>query len=295
MDKETELLSRLAANHLSLAQFEPLRATLHTLRSRNPNLALIILQTIVANSGRFEGVLWSASCPSPSLLTYLSTLELLQFDDSTSSSAWSFDADTLRLRAEFLLLIQMLIDGLSKRTRKDNDAESLEREEDKDGERVLDESEGLGEESGEFVECLKVLNKFMELGVKRLKPDVDTVAVKDVDSSDSSGDGEVVIEEDEVTFLKKVVLEYPDIFDALSWNLQRQLRGWEGFDSSRAIVRKDENKEEDKMVLELVQRTVQLAHLEAMKKCINEEDDAGAFVHIRFLHLEYGVDEAQYR
>ncbi|OMO80016.1 hypothetical protein CCACVL1_13235 [Corchorus capsularis] len=34
MDKETELRSRLAANHLHLAQFEPLRAMLLTSRTK---------------------------------------------------------------------------------------------------------------------------------------------------------------------------------------------------------------------------------------------------------------------
>lgn len=286
MDKETELLSRLAANHLHLAQFEPLRATLHALRTRNPDLALAVLQTIVSNSGRFDGVLWSASCPSPSLLTYLSTLELLQFEDSASSSAWSFDPDTLRLRAEFLLLIQMLIDGLSKRTRKDIDLESFEREKERE---VLDERVELLDESGEFGECVRVLDRFMELGVKRLKTDVDTNANIDVDSST------VVIEEEQVTCLKKVILEYAGVFDALSWNVQRQVRGLEGFYSSRAIVRKDENEEEDKRVLGLIQRTVQLAHLDAMKECIKQGDDEGALSRIRFLHLDYGVDEAEYR
>ncbi|KAK1551145.1 hypothetical protein Q3G72_031043 [Acer saccharum] len=301
MDKEIELLLRLAANHLHLAQFEPLRATLLALRTRNPDLALAVLQTIVSNSGRFDDVLWSASCPSPSLLTFLSTLELLQFDDPTSS-AWSFDPDTLRLRAEFLLLIQMLIDRLLKRTRKDIDLDSLEKEKEKDvlnesesfNERVelLDKIEELGDGNGEFGECVRVLDRFMELGVKRLKPDVDTSENLDVDSG---GGGNVVIEEGELMCLRKVILEYADVFDALSWNVQRQVRGWEGFDSSCAIVERDEKEDEDKRVLGLIQKSVQLAHLDAMKECMKEGDEEGAVSRIRFLHFDYGVEEAEYR
>ncbi|EXC08903.1 hypothetical protein L484_003282 [Morus notabilis] len=100
MDNETEILSRLAANHLFLTQFEPLRAIIHALRAKDPELALDVLQTIVAGSGWFENVLWSYSCPSPSLLMYLATLELLQFNNT--SSVWSFNRETLRLRAKFL-------------------------------------------------------------------------------------------------------------------------------------------------------------------------------------------------
>ncbi|KAK3212905.1 hypothetical protein Dsin_017611 [Dipteronia sinensis] len=301
MDKEIELLSRLAANHLHLAQFEPLRATLLALRSRNPDLALAVLQTIVSNSGRFDDVLWSASCPSPSLLTYLSTIELLQFDDSTSSP-WSFDPDTLRLRAEYLLLIQMLIDRLLKRMRKDIDLDSLEKEKEKDvlnesesfNERVelLDKIEELGDGNGEFGECVRVLDRFMELGVKRLKPDVDTNENLDVDSG---GGGNVMIEEGELMCLRKVILEYADVFDALTWNVQRQVRGWEGFHSSCAIVKRDEKEDEDKRVLGFIQRSVQLAHLDAMKECMKEGDEEGAVSHICFLHFDYGVEEAEYR
>ncbi|CDP21567.1 unnamed protein product [Coffea canephora] len=58
-DKETEFLCKLTANHLFLAQFEPLRATLRSLRVRNPELARSILQTIVPKGGRFDSVLRS--------------------------------------------------------------------------------------------------------------------------------------------------------------------------------------------------------------------------------------------
>ncbi|KMZ60265.1 hypothetical protein ZOSMA_5G01290 [Zostera marina] len=56
-NKEVELLSRVAANYLFLAQYEPLRAVLLSLCNRNPDLALSILRTIVLKAGRFDGVL----------------------------------------------------------------------------------------------------------------------------------------------------------------------------------------------------------------------------------------------
>ncbi|KAJ0091657.1 hypothetical protein Patl1_12854 [Pistacia atlantica] len=303
MDKETDLLSRLAANHLHLAQFEPFRATLLALRTRNPDLALAILQTIVANSGRFGNVLWSVTCPSPSLLTYLSTLELLQFNDSTSST-WSFDPEALRLRSEFLLLVQMLIDCVLKRTRKDIDLDSFEKEKEKDFD-VLNENdsfdekvklfarnEDLGYVNSEFGGCVRVLDRFMELGVKSLKPDVNVNVNDDVSSSGVN----VLIEEDEFMCLKKVILEYADVFDALCWNIEKQLRGWESLDSDCAIVRREDlSEEEDRRILGLIQKSAQLAHLDAMKECVKEGDEEGAVSHIRFLHLDYGVEEAEYR
>ncbi|KAH9761009.1 zinc finger FYVE domain-containing protein [Citrus sinensis] len=298
MDKETELLSRLAANHLHLAQFEPLRATLLALRTRNPDLGLAILQTIVANSGRFDDILWSASCPSPSLLAFLSTLELLQFDNSTSST-WSFDPETLRLRSEFLLLVQMLIDRVVKRTRKDIDFDSFEKEKEK-GElnetesfdekvKLLDKSEELGDVNSEFSDCVRVLDRFMELGVKRLKPNLNI-------NENLNENVHVSIEEGELMCLRKVILEYADVFDALFWNIDKQVIGWESFDSERAIVRREElSEEEDKRVLGLMQRSIQLAHLDAMEECLREGDEEGAVSRIRFLRPGYGVEEAEYR
>ncbi|CAJ1973780.1 unnamed protein product [Sphenostylis stenocarpa] len=140
MGRETEILSRLAANHLHLAQFEPLRGVLLALRARNRDFARDILQTIVARSGRVPNVAWSSSCSSPALLTFLSTLELLQLDNA--SSAWNFDSEMLRLRAEFLLLVQDLIDRLPQGDR-------------------------------ELGNCRRVLDRVLELGVKWLRVDGD--------------------------------------------------------------------------------------------------------------------------
>jgi len=309
MDKETQILSRLAANHLHLAQFEPLRAVLLALRARNPGLALAVLQTIVARSGRSENILWSPSCPSPPLLTYLSTLELLQFDNA--SSAWNFDPETLRLRAEFLLLVQHLIDRVSESLRKNFDFESIEKDALIESEgleeraEVLDKGEDLRDADGDLDDCVRVLDKVLELGVKRLVPDVvadDNDRIESWVSSDA-----VSIEEGKLVCLRRVILDYADVFDALCWNIQRQVRGWEVYDSGFMImVQRDENargedllveeeEQEELKVLGLIQRIVQLAHLNAMKECMKEGDVEGAVPRIRFLHIDYGVEEAEYR
>ncbi|KAA3489962.1 Zinc finger FYVE domain-containing 26 [Gossypium australe] len=310
MDKETELLSRLAANHLNLAQFEPLRATLLALRTKNPELALAILQTIVANSGRFENIAWSPSCPSPALLTYLSTLELLQFNNPTS--IWSFDPDTLRLRAEFLLLVQVLIDKVSASLRRDVDLDKIEKEKETESEgfeeekpELLDRSDDLKEGNGELGDCVRVLDRFLELGMRRLRPDV----VMEGGDADADGEEEqkavlekVLIEEEEMVCLRNVIMDYADLFDALCENIQRQLKGLDGDDSGMAIMVRREEKvtvdsfdEEHKGVLSLIQMSVQSAHLDAIKEYLKGGDIEGVVSRIRFLHLGYGVEDDVYR
>lgn len=276
MDSETEILSRLAANHLHLAQFEPLKATLLALRVRNPDLALTILQTIVSNAGRFDNVLWSRSCPSPSLLSFLSTIELLRFENPTSP--WGFDSETLSLRADFLLMVQVLIDRVTERIKEDQESE--------------DENGGLGN-------CLRVLQGVLELGVERLKFDVDT----------SSSEGSNKIEEDAVVSLRSIVLDYSDVFDALCCNIQRQLARCESYDT--CLVEEVQGEEQGKGINEatcigspeldninvfaLIQRNVQLAQLDAMKTKLDEGDVRGAADRIRYLHLDYGVEKENYQ
>lgn len=193
----------------------------------------------------------------------------------------------------------MLIDRVVKRTRKDIDFDSFEKEKEK-GElnetesfdekvKLLDKSEELGDVNSEFSDCVRVLDRFMELGVKRLKPNLNI-------NENLNENVHVSIEEGELMCLRKVILEYADVFDALFWNIDKQVSGWESFDSERAIVRREElSEEEDKRVLGLMQRSIQLAHLDAMEECLREEDEEGAVSRIRFLHPGYGVEEAEYR
>ncbi|KAJ0232457.1 Zinc finger FYVE domain protein [Hirschfeldia incana] len=250
MDNETEILTRLAANHLHLAQFEPLKATLLALRVRNPDLAHTILQTIVSNAGRFDDVLWSRSCSSPSLLAFLSTIELLRFDNP--ASPWGFDSETLGLRADFLLMVQVLIDRVGRD----------------------------GEEKGG--DCVRVLQGFLDLGVERLRFD-----------ASSSGGGSYVIGEEDVVALRSVVLDYSDVFDALCCNIKRQqLNGG----SERCVVEEDidPGEEDNNNVFALIQRNVQLALLDAMRRRLDEGDGLGAADRIRYLHLDYGVEKENY-
>ncbi|KAE8713997.1 Zinc finger FYVE domain-containing protein 26 isoform 2 [Hibiscus syriacus] len=308
MDKETELLSHLVANHLHLAQIEPLRATLLALRTKDPELARAILQTIVANSGRFENIAWSPSCPSPALLTYLSTLELLQFNNPTS--IWSFDPDTLRLRAEFLLLVQVLIDKILASLRRDVDLDKIEKEKVSESEgfeeerpELLDRSEDLKEGNGDLGDCVRVLDRFLELGMRRLRPDVVMDGIDDGGGEEHKAVLEkVLIEEEDLVCLRKVIIDYADLFDALCANIQRQLKGLDDVDLGMAImvrreekVRVDSFDEEHKGVLSLMQKSVQLAHLDAMKLSAKDGDIEGAVSHIRFLHLDHGVEEILYR
>lgn len=313
-DKETEILSRLAANHLYLAQFEPLRAIIVALRVRNPELALSILQTIVSRSGRFDNVTWSPSCSSPSLLTYLTTLELIQFDNA--SSIWGFDHETLRLRAEFLLLVQNLIDRLEGSTKRKLELESVNKEGEEEEEEevstaieiVKERGDLLGVEEGEPKDvpveigvCVQVLDKVLELGVKRLK-----VEGANAEADDKQNEARPTtvgsVDEEELTCLSRVIGDHADAFDALCSNIQRQVGSSECYGPSLAITVRSNNdgipalnEEEDVKCFASIQRCVQKTHLNHLKECLKNEDVNGAVSRIRFLHVERGVDEDEYR
>jgi zinc finger FYVE domain-containing protein 26 len=47
-------------------------------------------------------------------------------------------------------------------------------------------------------------------------------------------------------------------------------------------------------LFDLIRKCVQLAHVDAMKEC-SKEGDEGVFSHIRFLHLDRGLEESEYR
>ncbi|KAI3728271.1 hypothetical protein L6452_16904 [Arctium lappa] len=319
---DTDLLSRLAVNHLFLGQIEPFRATILALRSRNPDLARSILQTIVANGGRYETILFSSNS-SPALLTYVCTLELLQFNDPTSL-VWSFDSNTLRLRAEFLLYVQTITSRVLE-SKKENDnlgqnqtsidnLDSIKRDEigisDYDSQEKLKDrgisdidskqhfSESKGDTSTRYwdlEECLKVLNKISEVGFKRLRADL----IEDVRESEEEGTSgsSLEMEESEMMCLRGVILENAVIFEALCENIAKQVKRVQendgGADSGLAIS--PTVKEEDVKALKLMQSCVQMVHLDAMKECLKEGDNDGAVSHIQFLHLDYGVEEADYR
>nr|XP_043638938.1 LOW QUALITY PROTEIN: uncharacterized protein LOC122610032 [Erigeron canadensis] len=329
---ETDLLSRLAANHLFLAQIEPFRATIIALRSRDPDLARSILQTIVAKGGRYDtirfGYTSNSSFSSPALLTYICAIELLQFNDPISP-VWSFDSNTLRLRAEFLLYVQIIVSRvLDSKKGVDNvgqselgelgrdylgsvnvDAKSTS---DVDLKQEVSESKVDSSEFGktdvdssasvncwDVDECLRVLNKILEIGFKRLTPDLIEVEVRESEEAETSG-GNVEIEEGEMMCLRRVILKNADIFKALCENIAKQVKWVQenedgGGGDEPGLVISPIDQAEDVKVLKLIQRCVQIVHLDAMKECLNGDDKDGALSHIQFLHFDSGVEEADYR
>ncbi|XP_010249786.1 PREDICTED: uncharacterized protein LOC104592245 [Nelumbo nucifera] len=297
MEKEIELLSRVTVNHLFLAQFEAFRATLLSLRKRKPELAIAILQAIVAQGGRVNGVLWSSTCGSPALLAWLSAMELLEFEDA--SSIWNLDPEILRLKVEFLLLVQLVSSRVSESIRRLVVLESIEKE-DVSSENFesrpeyFSEGADLKDSSGALVDSLNFLDRISDLGVRRLKVDVTEADI---------GPSDVVIsfEDAEVQCLRKVILDQAEIFDALCWNIQKQVNWSDPYDSVLAITVNTEEKvglgysEEELKILALIQKNVQMAHLEALKERLKEGDESGAVSHIRFLHTDNGVLETEYR
>ncbi|GER40378.1 zinc finger protein, partial [Striga asiatica] len=278
-DKDTELLSRVTANHLFLGQFEPFRATLRSLRARNPDIARTILQTVISQGGCMgvpDPVLWSESCPSPAILTFLCTLELLQFPDATLN-LWSFGPDMLKLRAEFLLYVHIVSSRVSKTAVDGGYLEGTEK---------LDEGGVKNEE-------LRVLDRLSGVGLNRLRPDL-------IDSGDKEDEVLPDLLEEELMSLKGVILENSDIFDVMCVNIGEQV-GCTGNDDSGGLaialrneVRRQEDRKEDE-VLKLVQKCVQVAHMDAMRLCLKNGDEDRAISHVRFLRLDCGVEEAEYR
>ncbi|KAL6533903.1 hypothetical protein OROHE_013736 [Orobanche hederae] len=277
-DKETKLLAKATANHLLLGQFEPFRAMLRSLRARKPDLAQTILQNVVSQGGRLgvpDPVMWSDSCPSPAILTFLCTLELLQFSDATLN-LWSFGPNTLKLRSEFLLYVHIVSSRVSEAV---NDGVNME------GNERFDEGSLKNDE-------LRVLERLSEVGLSRLRPDL-------IDSKEMEDNVFYDLSEVDLTTLKGAILKNFDIFDALCVNIGEQVGRMENEDSAglaielRNEVRRREGKEEE--VLKLVQKCIQVTHLDAMRQCLENGDEDSAISHVRFLHLNCGVEEAEYR
>ncbi|KAK1312393.1 hypothetical protein QJS10_CPA07g00442 [Acorus calamus] len=245
MEKEVSLLSRLAANHLFLGQFEPLRAALLSLRRRDPFLSLSILRSIVSFGGRIDGV----RCPA--LLAWLCVLEFLDHGGGGPEGA---NPEALRAKAEFLLLVHLVCEGVS-------------------------ESAPDGEVSISDVDSVALLDRISDLGLRRLKAEMG-------DGGDEGHVADSVFEEEELRSLWKVCLDQPEIFDELSWNIQKQV-GDSGPSDAGSTVEETEG-------LKRIQEGVQMAHLDALRECLAEDDLDGAIAHLRFLHWDFGL-ESEYR
>lgn len=233
MEKDIKLLSTVIANHLFLSQFEAFRALILSLRSRNPALSLGILHTVVSRAGRFPGILWSPSCPSPSHLTFLCALELLATLHHLPQPfpyPYDLDPDLLRLKVEFLLLVQFASFRLSHDLRSSFvQLQIIPNEE---------ENAALGVEAGDFEsrpedlargmaaelstsgsDSAAVLERILDLGVRRLREDL----TEDEGVSAASAASAFEFTDRELQWLRKVFLEQAEFFDVLCCNIQKQL------------------------------------------------------------------------
>lgn len=216
-------------------------------------------------------MLFSPSCPSPAHLTHLCTLELLQFNDPCLG-VWSFGVDSLRLRSEFSLCVQVISSRVA-----DSVKESVSL-----GENVeIEGDDRVLAGNAEFRDGLRVLERVLDVGLSRLRPSVE-------DEGDE-GVG-VEFEEEEFGCLKKVVLENAELFEALCENVENQVALVESEDMG--LGRKVDA---DIKVFRMIQRVVQEAHLDAMSECLKDDDEDGVIGHVRFLQLDYGVEESRYR
>lgn len=196
-----------------------------------------------------------------------------------------------------MLLIQIITSRVSAGLRESIDLEGIEK-----GVRDFGENEELFGESeeelkelnnSELSECLRVLDRVSELGLKRLRPDL-------IDSDERGSEGSIrELDELELGCLKRVILENADVFDALCRNIEKQVEGFKNDDDlGMAITVRNEDKgrvDDDGKVLRLIPRSVQIAHLDAMNECLKESDEDRVVSHIRFLHLDYEVEETEYR
>uniref|UniRef100_A0A0D3EQR9 ZFYVE26-like TPR repeats domain-containing protein n=1 Tax=Oryza barthii TaxID=65489 RepID=A0A0D3EQR9_9ORYZ len=113
----------------------------------------------------------------------------------------------------------------------------------------------------------------LDLGVARLK--------REVEGGGEAGVGaeEVAVSQEDLTGLWGVFLDKAELFDALCSGVSRQVALDSGLGTD---------------VLLWLRRSVQLAHLDAMKSLVAAGDLEGATGHLRFLCLDHGVEEDEY-
>ncbi|KAF3784634.1 hypothetical protein EJ110_NYTH22707 [Nymphaea thermarum] len=298
VEKDVELLSRAAANHLFLAQFEAFRGILLSIKKRDPGLALAILQTIVANGGEFQGILWSKTCNSPSHLLWLSSLELTRFE--SPNSTWNLDPEALILRAEFLLVVQSIISRVSDEALLDLETignRDLSEEAGCFDSGPDDATRGSAMEEPSPVDAAAFLGRVLRLGLRRLREAADS----NYDPGGGGSDPELELSESESRCLKRIACDQADLFVALCRNVQIQRQRAEppedpGLAISLVTDKRAEPVSGDDLqwgikVLQVVQR----AHLELMNEHLREGDVDKAIHCIRFLHLNYGVPADEYR
>uniref|UniRef100_A0A0D9YB77 ZFYVE26-like TPR repeats domain-containing protein n=1 Tax=Oryza glumipatula TaxID=40148 RepID=A0A0D9YB77_9ORYZ len=122
-------------------------------------------------------------------------------------------------------------------------------------------------------EARGTLSRLLDLGVARLK--------REVEGGGEAGVGaeEVAVSQEDLTGLWGVFLDKAELFDALCSGVSRQVALDSGLGTD---------------VLQWLRRSVQLAHLDAMKSLVAAGDLEGATGHLRFLCLDHGVEEDEY-
>lgn len=123
-------------------------------------------------------------------------------------------------------------------------------------------------------EARGTLSRLLDLGVARLK--------REVEGGGEAGVGaeEVAVSQEDLTGLWGVFLDKAELFDALCSGVSRQVALDSGLGTD---------------VLLWLRRSVQLAHLDAMKSLVAAGDLEGATGHLRFLCLDHGVEEDEYK
>ena len=95
-----------------------------------------------------------------------------------------------------------------------------------------------------------------------------------------AGAEEAAVTEEDLRGLWGVFLDNALVFDALCVGVSRQIGLDGGFGAD---------------VLLLLRQNVQLAHLDTVKTLLAEDDLDGAAGHLRFLCLDHGVEEDEYK
>uniref|UniRef100_A0A0D9V2H3 ZFYVE26-like TPR repeats domain-containing protein n=1 Tax=Leersia perrieri TaxID=77586 RepID=A0A0D9V2H3_9ORYZ len=124
-------------------------------------------------------------------------------------------------------------------------------------------------------EARGTLSRLLDLGVARLGREVDGGG-----GEVGVGAEEAAVSQEDLRGLWGVFLDKAELFDALCAGVSRQVALDSGFGTD---------------VLLCLRRSVQLAHLDAVKSLVAAGDLEGATGHLRFLCLDHGVEEDEYK
>ena len=257
-----EQLCRAATNYLFLGQFEALRAALLSLRRRQPEVARAILSKIIFEGGRINGILRSKTGSSSAHLAWFSTIELLQFP--SSSPERRFDPETLRLKAECLLILDLLSSWISELDDKEDGHDRISR-------------------------TLDILRSISDLITRKLKIELAS------EVQEGTGEG-FSFSDEELKGLCEILLDQSELLDVLCLNIHQLIKRSKN-DSNLAISLSGSTYSVAEGIENLVgiPGNVQMAHLKVLNECLEADDFAGAIYHLRFLHMDFGVEDHEYR